>query len=188
MKCSEIIIRSQEWRMKNLLPIGKFMLKLKLTPNILTTLSLLCGLLAVFFLFDNYGWFFLFALLHFFFDSIDGVVARLSAPTSFGDYYDHLTDSLITILALVKIGLYSGDYYAYIVAGMLFLMHGIYYFSYQKAPVLFTRTITLIGLMLYIPGTFMENGYLLVLNYLVSGVAAAYSLAKQLGWMMVRRI
>lgn len=189
MEYINFMLRVRAWRSQKLKPIGKILLWLKLTPNILTTLSLLCGLLGIYFLFENYLWFCLFALMHLLFDGIDGVVARLSTCSQFGDYYDHIADSLVTFLALAKIGLYSGDYYAYIVAGMFFLAHGIHYLSQQKAPLLFTRSITLIGLMIYIPGTFMENSYLLVfnllvLNYLVSGVAAAYSLAKQMEWMI----
>ena len=182
MENADFMNKSREWRLHKLRKIGLLLLKIRFTPNFLTTLSLLSGLLGIYFLFDNYILFFSFALLHLLFDGLDGVVARLSTSTRFGDYYDHITDSLITFLALFKIGLYYGDYYAYVIAALFLLVHGVYYLSHQKAPLLFTRTITIIGLMIYIPGTFMEQGYLLILNYLVTGVAAAYSFSRQLIW------
>jgi len=176
--------KNREWRSKKFHKLGIWLVKLKLTPNVLTTFSLVCGLLSVYFLFQNYIWFVLFGVLHLFFDAMDGVAARASKSTKFGDYYDHLTDSLITLCALFKIGMYLGDYYAYVVTAMVLVAQGTYYISKQKAPLLFTRTLTLIALILYAPGTILESSIMLVITYLANGVAGAYSLGKQLQWMI----
>jgi phosphatidylglycerophosphate synthase len=180
MQYAQFMEKTRNWRTKKLYKVGKFLLKIKLTPNILTTFSLMCGIAAIYFLFNNYLWFTIFAVLHLFFDAIDGVAARASKSTLFGSYYDHITDSLITLLAICKIGIFYGDYYAFMVAGLFFLTQCVYYFSAQRAPALFTRTMTIIMLIFYAPGTFFESSWVLVLNYLSNGVAAAYSLAKQL--------
>lgn len=103
--------------------------KLKFTPNGITTLSLVFGLLAVFCLYKGYIW--AFAILYFisyFFDNMDGHFARRYGMTSkFGDYYDHIKDIVIVILLLIvlimrnrcskKIWIISG-----IILGIAFLL------------------------------------------------------------------
>lgn len=79
----------------------EFYKKLGLTPNILTTISLVLGLLGVYNLhYDNY---FLGAILFFisyYFDCADGKMARKYKMFSkYGDLYDHASD-LIKVVAL----------------------------------------------------------------------------------------
>lgn len=76
--------------------------KLGFTPNGITTLSLIFGLLSVFFLYKRQVWLFgLFYFISYFFDNMDGHFARKYNMTSkFGDYYDHMKD-IIVVLVLI---------------------------------------------------------------------------------------
>lgn len=80
-----------------------FFKKLGFTPNGITTLSLLFGLVSIFCLYK--GWIWSFAILYFisyFFDNMDGHYARKYNMTSkFGDYYDHLKDIIVVIALIV---------------------------------------------------------------------------------------
>ena len=72
------------------------------TPNLITTLSLIFGLISVFYLHkDNNLLFGVFYLISYFFDCIDGMMARKYKMVSkFGDYYDHAKDIVIFILLM----------------------------------------------------------------------------------------
>ena len=69
---------------------------LGLTPNMVTTLGLLFGLLAAYQILK--GQFILAALLwlvSYYFDCVDGKLARkYNMVTKFGDYYDHICDTI----------------------------------------------------------------------------------------------
>jgi phosphatidylglycerophosphate synthase len=73
------------------------------TPNGITTLSLLFGLLSIFLLFKGYVW--LFAITYFisfFFDCMDGYFARKYNMTSKGgDWYDHIKDAIVSIILFI---------------------------------------------------------------------------------------
>lgn len=72
----------------------------EMTPNQLTTISLIFGVLSSPLLHYgyNYASAFIF-LLSFYFDTVDGVYARkYNMITVFGDYYDHICDILKVIL------------------------------------------------------------------------------------------
>jgi phosphatidylglycerophosphate synthase len=73
------------------------------TPNILTTYSLITGLIAAYFLYKRkIEWFVVFMLISYFFDCFDGFFARKYKMVSkFGDYYDHIKDVFILILIIV---------------------------------------------------------------------------------------
>jgi phosphatidylglycerophosphate synthase len=77
--------------------------KLGFTPNILTTISLICWLFALYF-FVNDGIYYTFytvllIILSYFFDCFDGHFARsYNMVTKFGDYYDHISDIFKSIL------------------------------------------------------------------------------------------
>ena len=77
--------------------VSGYLYALKFTPNMITSIGLVIGLLSVYFMYKkNYivaG--FLFVLCYFF-DCLDGYYARkYNMVTRFGDYYDHLRDVLI---------------------------------------------------------------------------------------------
>ena len=74
--------------------------KLHFTPNHITTLSLIFGLMSVFLLYkDNYVLIVVFFIISYFFDVLDGIYARTyDMVTKFGDYYDHIKDLSINVL------------------------------------------------------------------------------------------
>lgn len=80
-----------------LLPLFK---SLNLTPNMLTTISLLFGLLSSYYLYNhNLVYFSIFFLISYLFDTADGYYARTYNMTSkFGDYYDHFKDNFVGII------------------------------------------------------------------------------------------
>jgi hypothetical protein len=76
--------------------------KLNFTPNMVTTLSLISGISSAYFITKNK---FILAgllyLLSYYFDCVDGKLARKYNLTStFGDYYDHISDAIKFFLVL----------------------------------------------------------------------------------------
>lgn len=74
------------------------------TPNILTTISLICGLVSSFLFYkQKYVLAAIIFLVAYFFDCADGNLARhFNMVTVFGDYYDHIGDLIkSTVLFLV---------------------------------------------------------------------------------------
>lgn len=82
--------------------IEPFFLKLNMTPNHITTLSLLCGLLCVYYLdikHTNLALAFTFYILSFLFDCLDGYYARKNNMLSkLGDMYDHYSDLIVHLM------------------------------------------------------------------------------------------
>jgi phosphatidylglycerophosphate synthase len=72
------------------------------TPNMITTLSNISTIIVVLLLLNaNYIWAAIFYLIAYFFDCLDGHYARkYNMVTVFGDYYDHISDSLKIIAVL----------------------------------------------------------------------------------------
>lgn len=73
---------------------------LKFTPNILTTFSLIFGLLSCYSLYaQNFTASCLLFFLSYTFDCLDGNFARKYNMTSrFGDYYDHIKDVIVLLI------------------------------------------------------------------------------------------
>lgn len=69
-------------------------------PNGITTLSLIFGILAVYFLkCGRYIESSVCYLISYFFDCMDGYMARkYNMTTAFGDYYDHIKDAIVFVL------------------------------------------------------------------------------------------
>lgn len=82
--------------------ISWFFYKTKHTPNIITTYSTITGMLSLWYLYKrNINYFIIYYLLYYFFDCLDGLFARkYNMVTKFGDYYDHIKDTIITILLI----------------------------------------------------------------------------------------
>ena len=78
---------------------------LHFTPNHITTLSLIFGLMSVFLLYkDKYILSVVFFIISYFFVVLDGIYARTyNMVTKFGDYYDHLTYLLTNRLYIFMI-------------------------------------------------------------------------------------
>ncbi len=74
--------------------------KLNMTPNQITTLSLIAGLISIYYYkTQNYIKCGIFFFLSYYFDCLDGFYARkYKMVTKFGDIYDHIKDWLIIIL------------------------------------------------------------------------------------------
>jgi hypothetical protein len=90
--------------------------KLGFTPNILTTLSLVCHLFSMFFFVNNqkYYTFYsaIFFILSYYFDCFDGHFARsYHMVTTFGDYYDHVGDVFKNLLFIWLIYKYFNPYF-----------------------------------------------------------------------------
>ncbi len=177
-----IVLRFREYRAQKLQTIAKFLSTAGISSNLMTTLSLVCGLLSVYFLFSQYHFFLLFGILHLAADALDGVLASIQGGSAFGKYFDYGTDNLVALLMVLKIGYFLQDYYAYIIAGLYLLAQMVYIYSRLTAPILFARSVSLISLFFYIPAIVSITSYLPVLVYLFVGVISVYSLARQLQW------
>jgi len=75
------------------------------TPNILTTLGLICSGLCVYNLYNNnINIAVIFLILRCYFDFSDGLLARkYNQETKFGDWYDHIVDVTFTLLFVIVI-------------------------------------------------------------------------------------
>ncbi len=184
MMTKKAIERFRQYRSKNLAFIGRFLIHCGLTANIITFFSFVTGMAAVYFLFEKYYLFLLFAALHLLADSLDGVLARQTIPTVVGKWFDFGTDSLVTILLLLKIAWFVNDYYLYLLVGLYTLSLVAYSFSHLQAPILFTRTLTIILCALAVPPLLGKTFLPLTIISLCSGVAALYSLTRQLQWFL----
>ena len=146
------------------------------------------GLLSIYFLFDNYFYFVLFAILHLFLDALDGVLARISGETFFGKCFDMATDNFITFLALIKVGFFINDIYPQIIAFLYLVIVGVHLQSKFKIPVIFIRSAALGVLIVSSYPTFPYMGVMLTVGYLAAGATTVFSLARQLQWFFGRKI
>lgn len=106
-------------------PSYKLTNSLGLTPNDITTFSVLFGSVAVYFLYKKE--FLLFSIsfiLYYICDVLDGYTARKNKQCSkLGDYYDHVTDfiTFIPIILIIFWRLYNKKLYIHIVVFLIFL-------------------------------------------------------------------
>jgi len=114
--------------------INPYFKTLNFTPNNITTLSLISGVMSILFLYKNDHYFSVLALLvSYFFDCQDGNYARqYNMVTKNGDIYDHVKD-LIVFLVLIYVLLNKIDdpliKYSYIFIIILFLIFLSHYSS-----------------------------------------------------------
>jgi phosphatidylglycerophosphate synthase len=87
------------------IPVNPVFKSMGATPNILTGISGVFGLLAVYFVYkSNYAIGALMFLLSYIFDCFDGNFARTyNMVTPFGDWFDHVKDNVIIMLILVTV-------------------------------------------------------------------------------------
>ena len=85
-------------------PILPTLVQLGFTPNFITTISLICGIISfVLISYDNYICGSVFFMLRYIADCLDGAVARLTKQTSeFGDIMDHCVDYFTFILFYIS--------------------------------------------------------------------------------------
>jgi hypothetical protein len=76
-----------------------------MTPNMITTLSLISCIISITLLLKKYYiWACLFLFLSYYFDCMDGHMARkYNMVTVFGDYYDHISDVLKLTAVLITL-------------------------------------------------------------------------------------
>jgi phosphatidylglycerophosphate synthase len=175
-----IVEKSRKFRNKIFDKPADLLVKLKVSPNMITFISLLCGIAAAYFLFQNYLLFFLFGLLHLFLDGLDGVVARkANKQTKLGIYLDLITDRLVNLALLIKISFFLADYYVIFVIMIFFMSQLNYFVSKMKCPIMFSRTAVVIILMF---GALTGHIFVANVAYLTVGVIALYSLMLQFGY------
>ncbi|MBT4539183.1 CDP-alcohol phosphatidyltransferase family protein [Candidatus Woesearchaeota archaeon] len=164
----------QKLRTKYLNPVGKICVKIGLSANFMTAISLFFGVVAVYYLFSDHRMFLILGLLHLIADGLDGVIARVSKETIFGKYFDYFTDRLIMVLILLKVGIVLGELYAFVALSVAVLAQIVHIWSKMQSPILFTRTWLLFFMAVQLP----------IVGYLVTGVVAVYVLARQLQWFV----
>ncbi len=164
-----VLRTSRKVRSKEMQDYMKPLIRLGVTANHLTFLSFIAGIISAIYLFENHLLFVIFAIMHIFLDSIDGVLARLTEETVFGKYFDFITDGLVTVFLLAKTFMVVNDYYIIIFLLLAIFTQMIYFFSDFTYPILFVRTTTVV--------IFMFKFY--ALGYMVAGVLSIYSLMMQ---------
>ena len=143
---TQVLNWSRRFRSERLAGLVKPLIRIGVTANHLTFLSLIAGLVAVWFLLTDHLLFVLFGILHVVFDLFDGVLARATKPTTFGAYFDTVADNGLVVLLLAKLYLVLGNELS-VAAAVLYIVHmGIY--LTLRGPVLFVRTLTLVLLFL----------------------------------------
>jgi phosphatidylglycerophosphate synthase len=90
--------------------------KLGFTPNMLTTISFICHLLSMYFFVNTHTYYtvysVMFFILAYYFDCFDGHFARsYDMVTTFGDYYDHISDWVKFMLFIWLIYAYFKPYF-----------------------------------------------------------------------------
>ncbi len=102
--------RIRDWYERTFLPLGRILAKTGVTPNQITFLSVLIGLLQIYFFWKNeliIG--FLFFILAAFMDVLDGSLARATKRVSrFGQLLDHFSDRVVEFELIF--GLILGKY------------------------------------------------------------------------------
>ena len=105
--------------------MSSYIHKLGITPNIITTMSLICGLSASALLYNKHYysacvlW-----IISYYLDNLDGYIARKYNQTSkIGDYYDHIADLIKFLTALfVLYKLNSHKFYEVSIVLFIFLI------------------------------------------------------------------
>lgn len=107
-----------------------FCVKLGITPNMITTLSLFIAVISLYFFVNKY--YLLSALsflLAYFFDCLDGHYARSTDRcTKFGDYYDHVSDTCKVLFLMIAFYIVDKNKFkrilpAFIALDLLMLYH-----------------------------------------------------------------
>ena len=102
--------------------------KKNLTPNYLTTCSFISQLVSIYFLYHKYKFCYsFFYILGYYFDCIDGPMARkYDMVTTFGDWYDHVTDIFCFIVTnYLYVTKYKLHHHYFIVSLFLVQMYGL---------------------------------------------------------------
>src|SRR3989338_2805225 len=130
-------------------PLAKFLQRLGIHPHVMTSLSFIAGCLSAFFLFSNHFLVVVFGIAHFFFDGLDGALARVSRLESvFGSWFDYATDRTVTFFFLLQIYFFYLDPWILGILFLYFLHHLIYIATKGTIIVFYSRTILLLSALL----------------------------------------
>lgn len=118
----------------SLQPIGKLLVKLKITPNMISWLSLvLGGVSAVFLAYGYFGSGALFAALSAFLDTLDGMVARMTGKASdAGEVLDACVDRYVEFFFLSGLVIYYQSHTGFQLLALAALI-GSFMISYSTA-------------------------------------------------------
>lgn len=122
--------------------LNPYFFNIGITPNIITTLSFLFGLLSCFLYYKNlYILSSISFLISYYFDVMDGYFARIyNMRSKFGSYYDFITDTLIGLLffyliiinkKIIKLKLINIKFLIIFIFITLYLL-SVYHFSCQE--------------------------------------------------------
>ena len=94
------------WLLQIIIPQLKYYYSAGLTPNNVTTMSIIFGVLSAYCIYIKYNLLAaILLMISYYFDCVDGALARkYNMVTKFGDYYDHIGD--LFKLILITISLY----------------------------------------------------------------------------------
>lgn len=105
--------------------ISPYLYNIHITPNIITTLRLLIGLIAFFYFFEHkmYKTAAVLFMISYFGDCLDGHMSRkYNLESDFGDYYDHLSDMLVFIVSIYYVYTYINPKYNWIIVLIFILL------------------------------------------------------------------
>src|SRR3989339_871681 len=120
-----------------LTPASAFFDRTGISQNVLTVMSLVCGVAAACGLFVSKEVFFVLILLHFVFDNLDGSLARFRKVESF--WFDHITDRIVVISVFISVALNSPVLTIFHIAlpFMYVFSHTIHLFNRKETLVLY---------------------------------------------------
>lgn len=159
------IAQSKKVTSRFILPIVKIISKTGITPNILTALSFISGLISIYFLFSSRLLFAIFIILSVIFDILDGNLARYTKKkTKFGSYLDDTSDRFVNLLMILKYNFVFGLYW---LAPVLFILHyWIIKFFFKVKNVIYVRTF----LAIFFIFAFYNIGMLIISLLLALGI------------------
>lgn len=107
-------------------PLSKIANNLNTTPNIITSISVIFGILAIYYLYMNKFVYYAICFgIYYILDLLDGYYARkYDMCTKFGDYYDHIRDIFIftTIITIICIRSFNKKIYIIIPIVLIFVL------------------------------------------------------------------
>lgn len=119
------------------------LIKSNTNPNLITAISFLFGVAAVYFLFENHFLFVMCILAHLGLDRADGTLARaLNRASESGELYDYIADTVVGILLLAKSYFYlSAHYVALLALGLYVIHHGLFILNRNRRMLVGSRTV-----------------------------------------------
>jgi len=147
--------------------ITTLLVKTKITPNNITILSLLTGLLSAFSLYMGYLYLAIFLLnISFIFDCIDGQIARVKKLHSeFGMWLDNITDRVVENIILIAMFFALLDNKVFTMGVVLLIFFNMYY-AYISDMLIYSNTqgykrLTTIEKILFSPIYFISRSMMI---------------------------